>query len=716
MERVKAVLLNLIFCIQILVTFFLFFGDKISLPVWLQVTGRLHPLILHLPIGLWILFFGMIVLRSRNSLEHKTYDAIAFTVLLFASFTASVTAFFGILLSVQGDYGSEFLTRHKISGITLSWLCYLVLITYNSLKERKVFFYTINSFTLLALIFAGHTGATLTHGDNFVFEPLATNAEKNLTLENSTVYDLSVRRVFEKKCFSCHNDSKAKGGLVMTSIEQFAKGGKHGRVWIEGKPDESNLVKAIELPLTDDHHMPPDGKAQLTTPEINLIKTWIQSGASFENKIADLKPNDSLRIMTFAMMANEKSTKEKTYPFQAASEDVIAKLNSPFVSLAPLYQSSPALRADFFVKESFTVSALQALRDVKDQLVELNLSRMPVTDDQLSFIGQFKNLEKLNLNFTKVSVDLTPLKSLTHLRSLSLSGTSVTVKSVEAVLSLPELEELFIWHTSISNEDQIGLSKEYPDVGMVWKTSYDESPIRLSMPSVGNEDVLKRNESLVLRHPMPGVIIRYTLDGTDPDSLHGETFKNPIQITSTTKLKAYAFKEGWLPSETYERTCFTEGLKPKKVKLLTKPDPQYPGEGAQSLMDGRKGNADVFKEPSWLGFRDNTFEAAFDFQNPATVKNITISYGRNIGGYIFPPSEVEVWAGSTAEKVSLIKTIKVAQPTSNEPVKIEALVIPLTNSTFVHYKIVCKPIRKLPAWHSGKGDKGWFFIDEIFFN
>jgi hypothetical protein len=716
METVKGVLLNVIFCIQIILTFFLFVGDNISLPLWLQVAGRLHPLILHLPIGLWILFFGMIILRSRNDLEHKTYDSIAFTVLLFASLTASFTAFFGILLSVQGDYGADFLSRHKIGGIALSWLCYLILITYDAVKDRRIFFYTINSFTLLVLIFAGHTGATLTHGDNFVFEPLTANAEKNLTLENSTVYELSVRRILEKKCFSCHNDSKAKGGLVMTSIEQFTTGGKHGRVWIEGKADESNLIKVIELPLTDDRHMPPDGKAQLTAAEIGLIRTWIQSGADFENKVGDLKPNDSLRIMTFAMMANEENTKERTYPFEAASEDVIGSLNSPFLSLVPLYRNAPALRADFFVKESFTVTALEGLKKVNDQLVELNLARMPVTDDQLSLIGKFRNLEKLNLNFTKVSGDLTPLKSLTHLRSLSLSGTRVTAQSVAAVLTLPELKELFIWNTPVSDSDQLSLSKDYPNVSIVWKTSYDDRPTRLSMPSVGNEDVLRRDEPLLLKHPMPGVTIRYTLDGTDPDSVNGQTFNSPIQITGTTNVKAYAIKEGWLPSQTYEMICFTQGLKPTETKLLTKPDPQYPGEGAQSLTDGRKGNADVFKEPSWLGFRDNPFEASFDFGNSGTVNSITISYGKNTGGYIFPPKEVEVWGGSEREKISLIKTIKVQQPVSNQPVKVEALIIPLPNSTFAYYKIVCRPVAKLPAWHSGKGDKGWFFVDEVFFN
>ena len=33
-----------------------------------------------------------------------------------------------------------------------------------------------------------------------------------------------------------------------------------------------------------------------------------------------------------------------------------------------------------------------------------------------------------------------------------------------------------------------------------------------------------------------------------------------------------------------------------------------------------------------------------------------------------------------------------------------------------YVKIVVVPVAKLPAWHHGKNDKGWVFVDEIFLN
>jgi hypothetical protein len=122
------------------------------------------------------------------------------------------------------------------------------------------------------------------------------------------------------------------------------------------------------------------------------------------------------------------------------------------------------------------------------------------------------------------------------------------------------------------------------------------------------------------------------------------------------------------------------------------------------------------KEPSWLGFRENAFEAGFDFRNqPPSIHKIVLSYADNLGGYIFPPTEVEVWGGKNAMENKLIKTIKIEQPTGYRSQSMEAIGVSFDSSTHEYYKIVAKPVGKLPLWHGGKGQKGWFFVDEVFF-
>jgi len=215
---------------------------------------------------------------------------------------------------------------------------------------------------------------------------------------------------------------------------------------------------------------------------------------------------------------------------------------------------------------------------------------------------------------------------------------------------------------------------------------------------------------------MPGVTIRYTLDGTEPDTVKGMAYDQSFKANETSVVKARACKDTWYCSDVFEVTCFVEGIKPQHIELLGPADPQYPGEGAQSLVDGRKGVSDVLKEPSWLGYRNQPFIAGFDFEGQApTLRRIVLSYARNLGAYSFPPEEIEVWAGESKNQLKLIKKVKVEQPKEYEALKVDALSIPLEPAAHQFYKVVAKPVAKLPKWHSGKGEKGWVFIDEMFF-
>jgi uncharacterized membrane protein len=716
MQRATRILINLIFFIQILLLFLLFFEERIELPPWLQVAGRMHPMVLHLPIGILILLFVLIMLRK--TFEKKQFRKVMVISLVLASLTASVTALFGFFLSIDGDYGADTLQQHKISGVALSILAFFLVVWYMNVKKSEIIFYSSVGLTIIVLVLAGHTGSVLTHGENFVLAPVTKKAEVILTVENASLYQLAVMPVMEKKCFSCHNESKAKGKLIMTAAEKFKTGGENGKAFVEGNPDSSRMIQYIHLPLENDEHMPPDGKPQLTPFEISLLEAWIASGADFEKKFAEFDERDTLKALaTTSINSVIKKEAALEYSFKAASADVIKKLNTPFRTVSALYLNSPALQADFFVKESFKLSSLEELKEIKDQLVVLNLSKMPVTDQDLSIISLFRNIERLNLNFTSVNGDgLANLKSLTNLKSISLAGTNVSKDALNNILALPSLNEVFIWNTPITESEKSELEKSFPEIQFIHTLFTDQSLLALSKPMLINEGIIKSGELLQLKHTMPGVVIRYTIDGSTPDSISSLKYEKPVDVKETVKLKAIACKDGWYCSDLLEVTCYVEGHKPAQVTLLKPADKQYPGEGASTLTNGRKGFTDVLKEPSWLGFRENAFEAGFDFgSQPPTISKVVLSYADNLGGYIFPPNDVEVWGGRNATDLTLITSMKVDQPTKYHSQRMESLAVSFDSSTYSYYKIVAKPVGKLPLWHNGKGQKGWFFTDEIFF-
>ncbi len=712
MNKISQAGLNFIFCIQVLLIFLLFVEDRIMLPPWLQVAGRMHPLILHLPIG--IMSFLVILILVQKQFEQALMHQVIHLGLLLTSISASLAALFGFFLSLQSDYGSTVLMRHKVGGVILSCLCYGVLLWHYTDKKRSVFF-ALGAISVIALIFTGHTGAVLTHGDNFLFAPVT--SKEILTVENATVYQFAVQPILERKCFSCHNESKAKGGLIMTSPTAFAAGGDNGKPWVEGDPAASRMIKSFYLPISHDEHMPPDGKPQLTQLEISTLEAWIKSGADFEKKLHQLPEGDSLKFMVASLTEVQPVTQlANKYTFEAVSEDVIEKLNTPFRTVFPLYQNSPALQADFFVKKSFEIKALEELKAIQDQLVVLNLSKMPVADKDLSIIKSFKNLEYLNLNFSSIKGDgLAELKDSKNLKSVSLSGTGIDAKSLIPVLELSQLRDLFIWSTKVTEKEADSLSRMYPEVSIINSQFRDDAIIKLSKPILENEGLVKQGEEIVLKHAMPGAVIRYSLDGTDPDTLAGIIYDRSFKLNETTVLKARACKDRWYCSDVLEMTCFVEGIKPHHAELINAADPKYPGEGALSLFDGKKGYPDLLKEPSWLGYRNQPFIAGFTFEKARRISTIVLSFGKNIGSQSFPPEEVEVWAGKNADNLSLVKKVIGNQPKGYGPLKVEAVTLRLDPADYTYFKIVAKPVSRLPEWHNGRGEKGWIFIDEIFF-
>lgn len=102
-----------------------------------------------------------------------------------------------------------------------------------------------------------------------------------------------VHAIIRDRCEHCHNEDKAKGGLLMTSYEALLAGGEHGSAIIPGESASSRLVQMIEGKL--DPRMPYKEDA-LTRAEVELIRRWIDQGAS-PAETKDAAPPADSRVM-----------------------------------------------------------------------------------------------------------------------------------------------------------------------------------------------------------------------------------------------------------------------------------------------------------------------------------------------------------------------------------------------------------------------------------
>ena len=95
---------------------------------------------------------------------------------------------------------------------------------------------------------------------------------------DSLVYTGIVKPIFASTCVSCHGEKKQKKQLRLDSLPAIMKGGKDGVVVVPGNVDKSDLIDRITLDLSDDDHMPPKGKPQLTDKQIQLLQWWVKAG------------------------------------------------------------------------------------------------------------------------------------------------------------------------------------------------------------------------------------------------------------------------------------------------------------------------------------------------------------------------------------------------------------------------------------------------------
>jgi uncharacterized membrane protein/mono/diheme cytochrome c family protein len=720
MKLFQRILSNLSFFIIVMLLFLLFFQNKVSLPPSLQAVGRMHPLLLHLPIGLLVISF--ILWIGKRNIEPVSFQKIFVLVLQVTAFTAALTALMGFFLSREGGYDENILLKHKVLGIITAILSYTLLLVYKSFPEKNFAFGTMITLSFAAMIVGSHFGSNLTHGEGFVWQPLKSekDSEEKVT-DSSSLFAAAIRPILSSKCFSCHNEKKAKGGLILTTEEKILEGGKNGPIWKSGDALNSHMIENINLPEDEKKHMPPKGKPQLSQEQIDLLFAWIQSGADMKKTMKDYAGDDTVRILAAKFIHLPKTETEKTYSFAAAPTSTIQKLSGPFCSVFPLSQNSPALQADFFVREKFDRKKLEELLKVKQQLVVLNLGNMPVTDADMKTINQFANLEKLVLNNSLITNNaLNDIKKLKSLRSLSLAGTQIDKNAAQSFSQFDSLKEVFIWNTKISATEAGELQKQNKKIQFDRGYIPDENEtLTLTPPIVKNEEfILSENEQIELKHQVGGASIRYTTDGSDPDSTTSPIYNSPLAVNGFTMVKAKAIRTGWYSSPVASFTFFKKGIKPSRAELINQPNEKYKGNGATTLSDLKKGLAENFGDAAWLGFREQPFAAVFYFDTAQTINSISISYNESVQSYLMPPAEVEIWAGDEKDKMKLLKKTTVKQPTEKEKnvVRVEGLKIETPQAKYKCYKIIAKNVSKLPAWHPGKGDKAWIFIDEIFFN
>ena len=478
-------------------------GAAFSAEQWSEFYARLHPVLLHFPIGLTVaaLFMELVALVSpgARSTRRWMYGLLA----LSAAFAASS----GWLLGEGSDYSSELVDEHRRLGVAAAILAAVVVALDLVGRSRRA----AAARGFLALLCAGvigtagHHGGMITHGRTFLssaappwLAPYLTEGGKASRLEDpagetsppavaptespvgvvsagsfavdapadaadplsgfadplsghgeneGAGVDLELLvSTFRARCFECHNEDKTKGGLRLDELAGWEDG-----VDLES-PEDSELLYRVLLPRDDVDAMPPKGKG-LDKAAIEALQGWIEAGA----------PTGELRVL----LGEAAEDQEK----QAASMDELREASGARIEpiaedlLFPMGQQ----RLDVSWRHSDaspSVGQVRALAPIAGRVVNLDLARSGVTDATVRGLPEMEGLTRLHLESTGVTDVAMSIvaERAPSLEYLNLHSTGVTGGGLDAIGRLVHLQRLVLFGTSVTPAQADGFSSQAPQV------------------------------------------------------------------------------------------------------------------------------------------------------------------------------------------------------------------------------------------------------------
>ena len=471
---------------------------------WLQLIGRMHPLMLHLPIGLW---FGVAVVELSGAVlrrkPRQTNDGFelpmavtrqasygsTLTLAWLAAVTGAFAACSGWILGGEGEHNGSNFELHRWLGVAVAVIGLATAIAAGFTARRA--FRSLLIALMLVLMPTGHLGGSMTHGADFLTAPFDAKSEVPdsalgvttgvttgvtgaaagvtgavtgvtgaVTGALGAVTFAQVKVILTRTCVPCHNAEKHKGDLQLIDRSTIERGGKEGSALNREKLTSSPLLLRILLPLDEDDHMPKKGKPQPTPAEIEMLRAWLAAGAPFDDAVtADTKQQNTPAHSTGDVPSSQGETSKE--PARDVAPLSTADSSNSSASLTQAARKSQDSKTRGSDPNSAAITAL-LVRQIAMQEVpgtdgfEINFAAVAnaITAAEATSLLTPLAARVYDLSLARVSAgdELCALcAQMPHLARLDLSATQVTEQGLAKLIALAQLRELVLVQTKLGD-------------------------------------------------------------------------------------------------------------------------------------------------------------------------------------------------------------------------------------------------------------------------
>jgi hexosaminidase len=185
------------------------------------------------------------------------------------------------------------------------------------------------------------------------------------------------------------------------------------------------------------------------------------------------------------------------------------------------------------------------------------------------------------------------------------------------------------------------------------------------------------------------------------------SYNKPLLISSNAMVNASPEKSKSTVTQQFHFNKATG----KKIILANQPSPNYPGDGAFTLVNGIQNKNGLLRATEFIAFSGEDGEAVIDLGKPMDVRKVTVHTLQQKQSWIWPPAAIEISGSVDGKNFTSLGLTDIVEKKESANCTMTVNLVRIANTRYI--KVLAKNRGPIPDNEPGDGNPAWLFMDEI---